>query len=168
MSLVSGDIYSAEIGDGRTSLLFVRMGSGATAINWDNMWNKTDDQDLIEGKDLFTITEWNYGTQVSKGAWSAYSGGGEDSGEETGDWLLQGNFKASDWSNPTKFETKDDGAENTLYATLTLEAGKEYEFKINRNNDWYGNGGTMTQAHSTKWTMSQVMSNCNRFCKLSI
>ena len=71
MSLVSGDIYSADIEDARTSLLFVRMGSGATAINWDNMWNKTADQTLTDGKDLFTITEWNYGTQISAGTWSA-------------------------------------------------------------------------------------------------
>ena len=152
MALVSGDIYSADIEDARTSLLFVRMGSGATAINWDNLWNKTADQTLTDGKDLFTITEWNYGTQISPGAWSAYSD--EGSGEETGDWLLRGNFKSSDWSGPTKFETKTGGTENTIYATLTLEPGKEYEFKVNHGNDWYGNGGTMTQAHSTNWTMS--------------
>ena len=144
MSLVSGDIYSADIEDARTSLLFVRMGSGATAINWDKLWNKTADQTLTEGKDLFTITEWSYSTQVSKGTWSAYSDDGGDGGEETGDWLLKGNFKASDWSSPTKFETKDGGAENTLYATLTLQAGREYEFKVKHNSDWYGNGGTMT------------------------
>ena len=160
MSLVSGDIYSADIDDAQTSLLFVRMGSGATAIDWNKLWNKTADQTLTDGKDLFTITEWNYSTQISKGTWSAYSGnsggdeGGQGSGEETGDWLLQGNFKASDWSGPTKLEAKDDGAENTLYATLTLEPGKEYEFKVQHGNDWLGNGGTMTQAFCTNWTMS--------------
>lgn len=162
MSLVSGDIYSADINDAQTSLLFVRMGSGATAINWDNMWNKTADQTLTDGKDLFTITEWNYGTQVSSGTWSTYSAGEEGGGEEeAGDWMLKGNFSAADWSNPTPLETKPEGAENTLYASLTLEAGKEYEFKINRNDDWYGNGGTMTQAHCTNWLMSaDVAANC--------
>ena len=84
----------------------------------------------------------------------------EGSVEETSDWLLQGNFKASDWSKPTKFETKTGGAENTVYAILTLEPGKEYEFKVNRNSDWYGNGGTMTQAHCTGWTMSTSDGNC--------
>lgn len=81
-------------------------------------------------------------------------------GAQTGEWLLQGNFKASDWSGPTKMEAKTDGAENTLYATLTLEPGKEYEFKINRDSEWYGNGGTMTRAHCTNWTMSTADGNC--------
>jgi len=81
-------------------------------------------------------------------------------GAQTGEWLLQGNFKASDWSGPTKMEAKTDGAENTLYATLTLEPGKEYEFKINCDSEWYGNGGTMTRAHCTNWTMSTADGNC--------
>ena len=162
MSLVSGDIFSADIDDAQTSLLFVRMGSGATAINWNNLWNKTADQVLTDGKDLFTITEWSYGSQVSSGTWSTYSAGEEGGGEEeTGDWMLKGNFSASDWSNPTKMEARADGAENTLYATLTLEPGKEYEFKVNRNDEWYGNGGTMTQAHSTDWLMQAAgAGNC--------
>ena len=69
-------------------------------------------------------------------------------------WFVPGNFVDAEWSSPAQMETRKEGAENTVYAILTLEPGKEYEFKVNRNSDWYGNGGTMTQAHSTNWTLS--------------
>jgi len=77
-------------------------------------------------------------------------------------WYVPGNF--IDWSTPKQMRIKDDGAENTVYATMALPAGKEYEFQIRQGADpgtWHGNGGTMTQANHTNWVFDS-----NQNCKL--
>lgn len=156
MVKVNDNVFSADINDNHTSIIFVRMPSGSTSLDWDKEWNQTEDLTIPADMDQYTIKSW------TEGYWSKTSSGGDHGGgEETGDWLLQGDFHASDWSNPTKMESKTGGAANTIYATLTLKAGKEYEFKVNRNSSWYGNSGTMTQAHSSEWPMStSESSNC--------
>ena len=89
-------------------------------------------------------------------------GGGEGGGEDplpSTDWLLKGDF--NNWEG-AKLEAKEGGAANTLYATVTLPAGKELGFKISQGDDWYGNGGTMTQAVHSDWVFSVAEnSNCN-------
>ena len=71
MSLVSGDIYSAEVPDANEKIIFVRMPNGSTSLNWKTKWNQTDDLSIPSGKNCYTITGWN------EGAWGSYSGSGE-------------------------------------------------------------------------------------------
>ena len=164
MGLVSGDIYSVEIKDGQTGIIFVRMPNGATSLNWGTLWNKTDDQPLVDGKDLFTITEWKYDSQISKGSWSTYSGGGGGGGDcdpsvDAGKWFVKGDWNEWQATDASELTSKSGGAANTLYLTVSLEAGKEYDFKVFSTCVWYGNNGTMTQAHCTDWTMSNSDDN---------
>lgn len=65
------------------------------------------------------------------------------------EWFLKGSF--NDWAGE-RFNVKPDGAPNTLYATVQLPAGKEYVFKIQGHEAWYGNAGMMTQANHENWT----------------
>ena len=68
-------------------------------------------------------------------------------------WFVPGNFVDDVWSSPAQMETRKEGAENTVYATITLPAGKEFVFKLRKGTDyWYGNSGMMTQANHTNWT----------------
>ena len=68
-------------------------------------------------------------------------------------WFVPGNFVDAEWSSPAQMETRKEGAENTVYATITLPAGKEFVFKLRKGTDyWYGNSGMMTQANHTNWT----------------
>lgn len=80
-------------------------------------------------------------------------------GQQTAtDWWLKGDF--NDWAGDN-FKTRQNGAENTVYATVTLPAGKELEFKINNGDAWYSNDGTMTQLHREAWVFSATVStNC--------
>lgn len=50
-------ILSADAKD-NTSIVFVRMAPGSEEINWDDnngYWNKTTDQTITEGEDMFTV-----------------------------------------------------------------------------------------------------------------
>ena len=114
MQPVEDDLYRATIPDGNTSLLFVRMPSGSTAINWSAFWNKTEDMTLSGNNNCFTITAWG-SDKVSEGLWSHYgnddtgggnggnNGGGTDMGkdyasavpEATEDIMLQGFYWGS-------------------------------------------------------------------------
>ena len=73
MTLVSGDVYSVEIKDGNTGIIFLREYSGATTVIWDKkddgLWNKTGDLTIPADKDCYTITGWN----EDDGAWSVYA-----------------------------------------------------------------------------------------------
>ncbi len=103
-----------------------------------------------------------YFQEVYKGDWSAFGGyfwTGENQEPEPEPeptnkthWFVPGNFVDAQWSSPAQMEIKEDGEANTVYATINLSAGKEYEFKIRRGeNFWYGNSGMMTQANHTDW-----------------
>lgn len=71
-------------------------------------------------------------------------------------WFVPGNFVDEDWSNPTQLSTKEGGAENTVYASLTLAGGKEYKFKIRKgeNEAWYSADGLMTRVSHENWGFS--------------
>lgn len=156
MSPVSGSIYQADIPDGNNSLIFVRMQSGTTSFDWGKEWNRVETT-IPDGKNLYTITGWSYGD------WSAYSGGG--GGGSTCDptvnadkWYLRGTF--NDWDITTELKAKSGGAANTLYATLSFEAGKEHRFKVFNACKWYGNAGTMTQYHHENWEFREENGDC--------
>ena len=169
MTEVSSNVYKAEINDAHTSIIYVRMKNGTTTFNWDNKWNQTGDLTISAGNDLYTITGWG----ANDGKWSKYDagsgGGGEGGGEGGGGsdpeqdatkWYLKGTF--NNWKAVTELTTKEGGEANTLYATLLLDAGKEYEFKMNKAGDWYGNAGIMTQAHHNNWLFSASMASNGR------
>ncbi|MCI7429708.1 MAG: alpha-amylase family glycosyl hydrolase [Bacteroidales bacterium] len=87
MTLVSGDVYSASVPDAHTSIIFVRMPSGSTSINWDTKWNRTGDLTIpTDGKNCYTMTSWMSDNSGNVNAsWTTYStGGGETGGGETG------------------------------------------------------------------------------------
>ena len=87
MTLVSGDVYSASVPDAHTSIIFVRMPSGSTSLDWDTKWNQTGDLTIpTDGKNCYTMTSWFSDNSGNVNAsWTTYStGGGETGGGETG------------------------------------------------------------------------------------
>jgi hypothetical protein len=57
MTKESNGVYVCEKPSGYTKVIFVRMGSTATATNWDGKWNQTGNLDIpTDGKNCFTIT----------------------------------------------------------------------------------------------------------------
>ena len=79
----------------------------------------------------------------------------KDGGGVPNKWHLRGTFNNWDLSTELK------GSGEELSATLALEAGKEYEFKVFYGSDWYGNDGLMTQYHHTGWVFSTSQgANC--------
>jgi alpha-amylase len=73
-------------------------------------------------------------------------------------WFVKGDF--NEWAGQA-FAPQQGGEANTVYATVQLPAGKEYVFKLQGYETWYGNSGMMTQANHTGWTFgSDNQSNC--------
>ena len=76
MTLLSGDIYQAEIPDGSTSCIFTRQKTSSTTIIWDynnGLLNRTGDE-TIGSNNCFTITGWGSGYQANcTGTWSTYT-----------------------------------------------------------------------------------------------
>lgn len=121
LAAVEGDdnAFFAEIPDDNNSLLFVRAQGESESIPWetDNLWNKTADLEIPEGKDCFRLTGW-----------------------ETGEWMkygevilptvaLVGNYGEDMWgANATNTMTPaNDGL--TAAVKLTL-AANTYEIKV--------------------------------------
>ena len=80
LTLVSGDVYKADIPDANSSVIFVRMPSGSTTLDWAKKWNKTADLTIPADKNCYTITGWG----DNDGAWSTYGNGGSQGGNEGG------------------------------------------------------------------------------------
>lgn len=119
LTLVSGDIYSANIPDGNNHILFVRMPNGSTSLDWNTKWNQTADLEIPSGMDTYTITGWG----DSDGTWSSSGsqGGGENPGGQGGqggqggtqsgakDYYLRGYFNGVDTQVPTAEELFENG-----------------------------------------------------------
>ena len=74
LTLVEGEenIYEFTLPEGYSNLIFCRMNPSATANNWDNKWNQTNDLTVpTDGTNLYTIAEgaWDKGA----GTWSTYT-----------------------------------------------------------------------------------------------
>ncbi|MBR5865880.1 MAG: fimbrillin family protein, partial [Alistipes sp.] len=74
LTLVEGEenIYEFTLPEGYSNLIFCRMNPSATANNWDNKWNQTNDLNVpTDGTNLYTIAEgaWDKGA----GTWSTYT-----------------------------------------------------------------------------------------------
>lgn len=106
-----GDVYSAEIADESTSIIFIRFASSVEAPDWDaTIWNRTADLAIPEGSDTYTITGWG----ESDGNWngSHYTSSVQP---KCGDVMLQGFY----WDSYND-EGKPYG--NTRWTTLTRYA----------------------------------------------
>ena len=80
----SAGIYKAEIPATHTNVIFLRDAEGTTRDWWNcnNLWNRTGELTIpTDGKDMFTITDWNNGgtydcngsRTCSNGSWSQYT-----------------------------------------------------------------------------------------------
>lgn len=67
-------IWTGTIPAGYTDVIFVRFGNASQTPSWeDNMWNKTFDLKIVEGKDMYTISGWGEGEGAPcPGDWSKY------------------------------------------------------------------------------------------------
>lgn len=70
MTEVEDGIYSAEIADNNTSVIFVRMNPETTENNWENKWNQTADLSIPADKNCFSINEGEW--DGANGTWSEY------------------------------------------------------------------------------------------------
>lgn len=85
MTAVSGEtnLYSGEIPDGFTNVIFCRMNPSTTANNWDNKWDQTNDLTYDGTNNKYTVASgtWSKGG----GSWSVYTPSGDDGGDDGGD-----------------------------------------------------------------------------------
>lgn len=70
LTKVTDDLYYVDINKSLEHMIFVRMAPEATAIDWDNLWNKSNDLDTQSNKNLYKITSW--GTPCG-GVWRHYA-----------------------------------------------------------------------------------------------
>ena len=107
-----------------------------------------------------------YFQETYKGEWASFGGyfwigenqTPEPEPEPEYHWFVKGDF--DNWEGQA-FDTVAGGDANTIYATVSLQAAKEYVFKLQGYDTWYGNSGMMTQANHTGWTFgSDNNANC--------
>ena len=129
MSQVNGDVYSVDINDDNTTILFVRMAQGSEAIDWDNKWNQTGNLDIPSDKNLFTMTSWD------NGEWSVYGDepgpGPQPQPSDAYDYYLMGNIDgtgAGDITTPTDNELFECGKLTYSFPGNELDGGRGYFF----------------------------------------
>ena len=112
-------VLSAVCDDNNTSIVFVRMAPGSTAIDWDNHWGKTGDQGIPGDKNQFTVIGW--AENLAYGIWGTYG--------TLPKVALVGDYAEDMWGdNATNTMTPaDDNA--TAAVTLNLTAGT-YQIKV--------------------------------------
>ena len=112
-------ILSAECDDNNTSLVFVRMAPGSTAIDWDNNWGKSGDQGIPNDKNQFTVIGW--AENQAYGIWGTYG--------KLPKVALVGSYAEGMWgANATNTMTPADN-NATAAVTLNLTAGT-YQIKV--------------------------------------
>lgn len=62
-------VYTTTIPAKYNKVIFIRLKNTATTVNWSDKWNQSADQEIPEGKDLFSVTGWG----DNDGSWSKYS-----------------------------------------------------------------------------------------------
>ena len=114
-------VLSAVCDDNNTSIVFVRMAPGSTAIDWDNHWGKTGDQGIPGDKNQFTVIGWVGEPALAYGLWGTYG--------TLPKVALVGDYAEDMWGdNATNTMTPaDDNA--TAAVTLNLTAGT-YQIKV--------------------------------------
>ena len=126
-------IYEAKLPNGIwTECIFARMNPSTSSNNWDNIWNQTGDMGISNNHNYFMIAD---GWDTSSGTWSIIDK--SVIGSET-DAQLVGTFNNWDTSaNPFVYTDY-----NQAVTQVDLPAGT-YTFKMLKNDDWFGNPGTI-------------------------
>lgn len=134
MTAVDGetDLYSGELPDGYTNVIFCRMNPSAAANNWSNKWNQTADLTYDGTKNYFNISGTSDWDSFGSTYWSVYTpAGGDDSGgDDSGDTPITSEYVYSlagsinTWSLTANAVEAVDGV-----CTWTFEEFKG-EFKI--------------------------------------
>ena len=123
LDLVSGNIYSFEMPVNFTNVIFTRMPVDAEN-DFDNAYNKTDDLDVQEDKDLFRFTGWGAGFGAPmEGEWDVYGEETSTSAEET--------TTSEEETTSSVEETTSSSEEET--STTAVETTRKIYFK-NVNN----------------------------------
>ena len=141
LSQVETGIYGGTLPDGEWKYVQVLRCSGNTTIN------KCIYYRIPEGKNYFTLKITNGNWNDVAGTWSVYGGSGELPTTATEDpnapWYLAGSF--NDWSTSA---TKMEASDGIATTTLELSAGS-YEFKVVKDNVWYGSNYSITNTTSS-------------------
>ena len=119
LAAVEGEdfLFSAEIPDDNNNLLFVRAQGESESIPWEseNLWTKTGDLEIPDGKDCYYLVGWTDGTWLAHGERPAVSIVGNFAGDES-------------WgSGAHPMTVAEDKASASV--TFALEAGT-YEMKV--------------------------------------
>ena len=60
--------YEVDVPSGYTKVIFCRMNGSASANNWDNKWDQTDDLVIpTDGSDCYSIKDWKWYSSFEKG-----------------------------------------------------------------------------------------------------
>ena len=118
LALVEGEeyLFSAEIPNDNNNLLFVRAQGESQSIPWDseNLWTKTGNLEIPDGKDCYYLVGWTDGAWLSHGDNPAIS--------------IVGNFAEGAWG-PEAHPMAVAGDKASASVTFSLEAGT-YEMKV--------------------------------------
>ena len=130
-------IFSGEVADEVTDVVFCRMNPELEANEWASLQNQTEDLNIPEGKDLFSISGWgdSWGAKCP-GAWSKF---GEEETPVDPDPETPGELPVvelvgvmNDWT-PAALTPAED--EKTASIKVELKA-MNYEFKIKVAGNW--------------------------------
>ena len=139
LALVEGEeyLFSAEIPNDNNNLLFVRAQGDSQSIPWDteNLWTKTSDLVIPEGKDCYYLVGWTDGAWLSHGDSPAIS--------------IVGNFKGDETWGSGAHPMTIAGDKASASVTFALEAGA-YEMKVWLEGFYLslnGEGETLYQIH---------------------
>lgn len=139
LALVEGEeyLFSAEIPNDNNNLLFVRAQGDSQSIPWDteNLWTKTSDLVIPEGKDCYYLVGW------TDGAWLSHSDSPAIS--------IVGNFKGDETWGSGAHPMTIAGDKASASVTFALEAGA-YEMKVWLEGLYLslnGEGETLYQIH---------------------
>jgi hypothetical protein len=139
LALVEGEeyLFSAEIPNDNNNLLFVRAQGDSQSIPWDteNLWTKTSDLVIPEGKDCYYLVGWTDGAWLSHGDSPAIS--------------IVGNFKGDETWGSGAHPMTIAGDKASASVTFALKAGA-YEMKVWLEGFYLslnGEGETLYQIH---------------------
>ena len=114
----AGDgLYSVQVPEGFTNIIFCRMNPGTTENNWDNKWNQTVDLTVpADSKNIYVVEGWDKGV----GQWIEKGG---EIVEIERVYYIRGDMNGWDTDNPM---TKT--ADGVYSVTISLAAGT-YTYK---------------------------------------
>ena len=162
MTLVDGQtiIYTAEIAEEYTNVIFVRMPSGSTVLDWDTAWNETKSDDSLYGdNNMFTIT--GYDAEDGKyltGTWGTFDP--SHTYKVPSDFYLSGDF--NNWTTYDEDYALIDQSTSTLrkYVIEGIELQEGSAVKVHDKDvanvpeeeqgaHWYANATEYPNCHYT-------------------